>query len=728
MPTIEEYKEVTLNQLFEEGLSIRAVHCCESLLLNSLYDIIIHFIKTQDFINVKCSGIKTASELNDLCISKYSELDNETKEHLLISTIGQNALEKNDFLFWKNKVCEEFFEQRNIKSPGHFIKYMVTHNFLKEENKTNIIKCILKLYGDLYNKEQQNQENNPQETSDIHKLNAEPSPIYALCPDKEKFTYLKNYFQKEISKASARIQHVFCTYDVQDFLKLDTYSFLSFENIGKGCIHELKRIQEKLKLYAEKLITSTDAELQYLHVIDTYDIDNNFVLEFYESNGRLPMFWIIEQYYQTHIKERSLNIYATRFPIKKNFTYDEAFLEKIGSNYGIVRERARQIAVHVFDDLKSFPIIHQDWEWYKEALLDKQHFAGSDILKGVLEHENSSFSCEFALQILCWVYENQYDYVGHSIKEWKKKDYWNLKLIVEKKIVQSFDFDFFYFEYKKKKEKFGKDTWCNIDEICMPYMKTQDWEIRATISKIVGYIFASDTDFDLTVVGNKVMFPAEREQKPNDIIYDILQEAKRPMHITEIFDRFKELYPDHKYDNFNQLRSWFQRDDRFSYQSRKSTYLLKEWVDIYSGTKGDAAIEFLKNCAEPQPIEAVLSYVNQCFPDDPSTFNSLSTLMRSDAKKRFEKYNGGLYGLKRRDYGHEYMKKETTSNKTYTVDERLEQLNDFVLKNKKLPKYNVNHSEEFSLKRWMVNIEKGKIAITDVQKAHYFLIKNQILS
>lgn len=713
MPTIEDYKRLTLSSLYHDGLTIRAVRCCDALELNSLYDILVYFIKTQDFLSAENSGLKTATELNDLCIINFNALNEDEKNNLLNETLSQYTINSCQLYNRLTKISklESFLLQNDIKSSWDLIKYLMTNNLLVQIQDISVIKIIVKNYREEFVTSIQNQ-------SFI-----EDGETYIIPQlDEEKLSFIKSFFKKTVSNASARIRHVFGKYEVQDFLKFNNESFLTIDNIGKTCLPELCKIQKKIISFIDKIQDATNSEIQYYHVIDTYGIDNAFVTDFYEQNGRLPMFWIIEQYYQTHIKERSMNIYTMRFPIKKDFTYDEAFLEEIGSNYGIVRERARQIAVHVFDDLKSFPIIHQDWEWYKEALLDKQHFAGSDILKGVLEHENSSFSCEFALQILCWVYENQYDYVGHSIKEWKKKDYWNLKLIVEKKIVQSFDFDLFYFEYKKKKEKFGKDTWCNIDEICMPYMKTQDWEIRATIPKIVGYIFASDTDFDLTVVGNKVMFPAEREQKPNDIIYDILQEAKRPMHIAEIFDRFKELYPDHKYEDSNQLRGWLQRDERFTFLNRKSTYLLKEW-DYYSGTKGNAIAEFLEQTDAPQSLKDITDYVSKCFPDSSCNTNNISSLIYADAQKRFEKYKGGLYGLKGKEYSADFVQQDRTYAKRFSFEERLEQLREFIKKNNRIPGYNLQDTEELSLKRWMANIERGTIETTETQKEQYNNLK-----
>ena len=206
-----------------------------------------------------------------------------------------------------------------------------------------------------------------------------------------------------------------------------------------------------------------------------------------------------------------------------------------------------------------------------------------------------------------------------------------------------------------------------------------------------------------------------KERKLFKILYDILKEANKPMHITEISDKLKELYPDKYYED-SQIRSCIQNYNVFSYQSRNSTYILREWDDIFSGTKGDAIEKFLKGKDVPQTIDEIKKYVDSCFPDSLSARNSVNTLMKLDAKKRFVRFENHLYGLKVKAYPVEYVPVVGTDRQLNTFEERLQALKTFLNENGTLPSYRSDNSEEYSLRRWWYNQVRLYSELTEERK------------
>ena len=131
---------------------------------------------------------------------------------------------------------------------------------------------------------------------------------------------------------------------------------------------------------------------------------------------------------------------------------------------------------------------------------------------------------------------------------------------------------------------------------------------------------------------------------------DILRRAGKPLHIDEIFRRFKRRCPEHKFTEPEQLRRLMWTDGRTRAVGKRSTYGLAEWSHIYFGTMRDLLHECLESHDEPVTLDDLVEYVRGHYPD--VTASSIYASLVGDHLGRFVQYEGG-FGLSSKDYpGH----------------------------------------------------------------------------
>lgn len=525
------------------------------------------------------------------------------------------------------------------------------------------------------------------------------------------------YKFKEFIKNSknARICHTYenaSIHDVERFLNYSEYDFLNIPNIGKGTLSNLLDVQEKTARYLDYVGKMLDADCFVEEISFVYGINDGFMKSFYEKNKYVPMFWIMEQYYKKKIEEREWDIFVSRYKITKS--YAQKTLEDLAKKHGLTRERVRQLEKYFPKDCYDFPCRQTDWVWYIETLMEKNKFTTNTALSSILNKENCNFSTDFALELLYWVSKGKYMYIGGLVEE-NDNSKWNKKLLIEKEITEAYDFEKFYRTCKDFSEKNDLECTKDIKALVQDsrFVRKDVSGKNEFISNVLKYILQHA--LGLSIVGSTVLFPAVKERKLYKYISDILQETQKPMHITEISNRLKEMLPGKHYEE-SQIRSCIQNYDEFSYQSRNSTYILREWDKIFSGTKGDAIEKFLEEKDVPQTIDDIKQYVDSCFPNSQSARNSVNTLMMLDAKKRFVRFENHLYGLNKKTYPVEYVPFVGAARQLNTFDERLQALKTFLNENGILPSYSSDNREEISLRRWWYNQVRLYSELTEERK------------
>ena len=458
-------------------------------------------------------------------------------------------------------------------------------------------------------------------------------------------------------------------------------------------MNELTEPEQAMLLSFANLITKSENIIkEKKRIYEKYCTDDfSFVIDFYEKNGHLPMFWILEQCI-VNDKSREIEILTSIFNIIRNKQI--LSLKEIAEKYDLSCERARQIRNDVFR--KTFEIRDKDiedpnpdkkkykkdndlnlirygqllqnkrdWSYIAERLPETHISQKSFAIKEYLKKERCNLSTEFAFHIVAYLLRDNFSLLG-GFKTVRKDKFLKNAFLIRKDFSDIFDFEKFIKEFTNlivgnKKEysldiaEFLSNSACWISGIELN--KIDD------IVSIVNDILLQEINLYSTPDGliiipamRKTLTPLPKKKSLLDVVYEILRQNGNPMHLDEIFIEFKKILPDHKYTEATRLRSWLQRHEAISFRNRKSVYTLKEWKHVKSGTIRDAIIEFLSEKDLPQTANAITEYVLQYFSE--TNIESVKVTMRCDTIKRFSFFNAGrLFGLVGKEYPPEY--KET---------------------------------------------------------------------
>lgn len=191
-------------------------------------------------------------------------------------------------------------------------------------------------------------------------------------------------------------------------------------------------------------------------------------------------------------------------------------------------------------------------------------------------------------------------------------------------------------------------------------------------------------------------------------LYDILKRNGKPMSGQALLDAFKARYPDHRYDRVDQLRPYLIRRSRIRPIGKSSCYALSEWK-MYCGTKTDLLVATLAAAATPLSLDTLCGVVEEHCGEQKE--RNVASLMSND--ERFVRYGDDLFGLAAKDYGEAYAACRFVHR--HTFDERIEQLKSFIAAHGRLPR-TTGDGDEQSLRRWLYNVKKGVIKVSDAQQ------------
>lgn len=648
----EKWKNITVNELSDNGaISIRARNWCFNADFNTLYDIITYYQQGGKFFNIRNAGSRTCEELRTFCDT----------------IISQTALYEGN----KMEQDQEFPKEKK--------------EILSEAKKS----LIEKKYGEL------------------------------------------------INASTVRANSALRKFSADEFITIFLYShngkLSRIRNIGGKSMNEIIELKEKLKRFIDEIKHLDD--YQALHAKIEIEIKNkygdfcgnDFVIKFYEKHGHFPMLWILEQ---RLLNDRSISIDILRrsFKIFKNIpTFS---LEELARQHNLTRERVRQIRNDVF--CKTFKITEDvvgyknknevgkyvellrnraDWTYLLDAIKERDVLNRDSFeIEECLKKEQCNFSEEFVFQIIAFIFRDDYMLLN-PIQAIHKKNSWTSAFLLKKDYSNIFDFE-------KLREKFASIIENNEVEYLLDiedYIANSDCWLNPDFSKkdnIIG--ITRDVllyEFGLySEIGEEIKIPVTKKRNIFDLMYEILQKNKNPMHLNDIFAEFKKILPDHKYTDAAQLRSFLLKDERITHRNRSSIYTLKEWTHIRSGTIRGAIIEFLEKNEKPQAVEDIADYVFLFFS---TNLKSIYSTMCSG--ENFIQFRNNLFGLKDKSYPPEYELAEQDERKK-SFEQRLLDFEKFIVENEHFPFSSSENKDEESLNRWWRLTLKGTTKINDEQK------------
>lgn len=681
----EELRNITIKDLLDVNkITVRTSNCCFNANLETLFDIVEYQESGQHFLNIRNAGKRTCLELEDLCKEYIPQIE------LSVNTDG-------------------FSEEEQI-----FQKQAEIENLIK----TDVISAINNKLID---------GNDILSYLDINKKK---------ILEQKFLSFIENYS----IRTKNRLKTIGFEEFVIEFLFVADIVLLKIDGLGRKCLEEAIDFKCKLKEELINFIDLSEEDIARLNLVRQKGdiILDSFVAEFYKSNNHLPMFWILEQQL-TKSQNRSIEILKDTFPIFNNYQFQT--LDEIAAKYCLTRERVRQIRYNTFrktfeitnelveykknDDLFKYAELlsnKDDWKYLLELLQETEAINQESYeIQELLKKEQCSFSELFVFQIAAYIYRDKFSLLGKFCVSNKSK---NNLFLIRKELTDIFDFGKFIDEFANHIDENETEYELNVDDFlsnssCWTCVIDLDKfnDVVRVVKDILLYEFHLYSNFD-----GLISVPATKERRPLDVVYEILQKNRTPMHLNDIFVEFKKILPEHKYTEAAQLRPWLQRHEAISFINRKSVYTLKEWLHIKSGTIRDTIVEYLLKNDFPQTADDITEYVLQYFPK--TNIASVRTTMFNDTQKRFLYFYDGLFGLVSKTYPHNYEEVKQQEGQRKAFEQRLYDLEKFLSENDHFPFATSDNEKESSLYRWW-KIQNRVTKLSELQKAEIDRIKSQ---
>lgn len=198
-------------------------------------------------------------------------------------------------------------------------------------------------------------------------------------------------------------------------------------------------------------------------------------------------------------------------------------------------------------------------------------------------------------------------------------------------------------------------------------------------------------------------------------LYTILLQRGMPMSVDEIFEAFKQKYPQHKYTDSSKIRHYLFRHPQIRAIGNSSRYGLDDWENVFYGSIRDLLVKQLDESDGPLHIEQLFDAVIKHYPT--TKIKSLEWSMIDDTLNRFVQFNDGYFGLRGRIYDKSF-EEYNAERQRFHFDERFKDFREFVENYNRYPVSNSGERES-SLYRWIYNVQNGVLDITNEQKLQF---------
>lgn len=253
--------------------------------------------------------------------------------------------------------------------------------------------------------------------------------------------------------------------------------------------------------------------------------------------------------------------------------------------------------------------------------------------------------------------------------------------------------------------KYPTDTFVPLETILFTVPNQYKSSTKELITHIASDIFKVHITED-----GRLFLPQNYIDIPEEL-YDILSKKGEPMHVEDIFKEFKMRYPDHKYSDASQIKSFLYKHKHIKAIGKTSCYALDYWEGIYFGSIRDLLIDLLEGSSLPLHIDNLYDGVTEHYPN--TTKASIAATMEDEDLQRFVEFEGNYFGLTSKDYPAEYV--VASSVQRYRFEVRFEMLKNFIEMYHRFPSYN-GSEEEASLMRWLYNATNDVLVLTEEQK------------
>ena len=516
--------------------------------------------------------------------------------------------------------------------------------------------------------------------------------------------YLEKSYQAQLESSLSVRSKNFAAKFIPHFADLIKYAdepLASYRNICPGqsmmkTLTEIFQFNQKFRREFDRVSKLTDDEIQTEFLKRAYPFLMNrqrqFVFDFIKEHNHAPLFFLMYHYLRLS-ENRSNKIYCLLNGIfdGKKRTYFE-----IADAMNLSRERVRQIVYGTIEVQESALANNDGWDYYNE-LFDLpfiyEKTEGYVRLKEV-EHLPADFEVFASLVKLKADFKAE-DVEGHTILMNNK--YSDLKL------TDCLDTLFSIID-----AKYSADTYVPID--CVLF--TVPEHLRPAMKELVKYI--TTEIYKVQITEDEKLYLPQNYIDIAEELYDILAKKGEPMHVEDIFKEFKTRYPDHKFTDPLQIKSYLFKHKHIKAVGKTSCYALDSWEGIYFGSIRDLLVDLLSDSDVPLHIDNLYDGVTEHYPK--TTKASIAATMEDENFQRFIEFEGSYFGLTSKEYPAEFV--PASSVQRYSFEDRFQMFKDFIETYRRFPSYN-GGDKEASLMRWYYNVTTEVLSMTDEQRAMF---------
>lgn len=424
--------------------------------------------------------------------------------------------------------------------------------------------------------------------------------------------FIDNFYKKQIEvvkSQNARVYHVLSQMTLEEFLSScnSEEKIAGIRNIGTSSIQTISSLYKTIKDFSEKIQTNSHND----NIIELINIDfalSNPIKEnihrCINCNGHFPMIYLLEENCRQLFNSTRYNILRQRLSIFNSTT--RKTYEEIGKSMNLTRERVRQLEEKQKRTIKEDIILLQNdfrdlWQYIINTVENPQCICNEE-LQLIISNEDSIITTPFLLSILGYIFRDNYVIINDLFsKNYDEKQ--NSFLIAK--------------DYEKEATKVIKDIEEEINKKNKLYLTIDIESIinsisnihKEELSKIVRHYLECDfkkKNINAHFENNIVHFkPAKNDLDVETFLYNILENSKEDMDITELFYELEKEYP-HKYPTQESLRRFLIKSKRISYRQfgQNTKYNIAEritYVDFVEAMK-----DFL---VEPHTMPEILEFL-----------------------------------------------------------------------------------------------------------------------
>ena len=218
------------------------------------------------------------------------------------------------------------------------------------------------------------------------------------------------------------------------------------------------------------------------------------------------------------------------------------------------------------------------------------------------KRENLQFSQRFYGYVFGSLY-NKHFFTFQDIDLAYKSSY-----LINRKYFDIFDFNAFYEDISTRRDKRIEQTYYlefsqYLNNFTLTGSTVTD-KVRSICKSIIS------EEFDIHLEKGKIRFDRNTMIKLSEYILEILEAAGRPLKLKEICKELKNMTSKVP-PNLESLRSSILSVEEVVAIGKTSTYALRKWDSVKTGTIKDLVKEFLERYNEPKHIADITAYVNK---------------------------------------------------------------------------------------------------------------------